>query len=135
MVQSRKQLLGQLGNVAEKNDADIIAGDFDIAACRERRNVKVSSIRETCEEMLLIPPPVRRMKKDCQKRNADMAAAQRDGRPFVDMRKKGGAAVLSANDSFEFDTCRHPARHLRRPSCSRSSMRTPSSMENASCSR
>ena len=42
--------------VAEKNDADIIAGDFNSAAHCERGKAKVSSIKEVWEEMLLIPP-------------------------------------------------------------------------------
>ena len=53
-----KQLLGQLGKVAvENNDADIIAGDFNSSAYRDRRKVGVSSIEETWEKTLLIPPP------------------------------------------------------------------------------
>ena len=51
------QLLGQLRNVAEKNGADIIAGDFNTSACCERGKAKVSSIVEAWEETLLIPPP------------------------------------------------------------------------------
>ena len=52
-----KQLLGQLRKVAVENDADIIAGDFKSSAYRDRGNSRVSSIEETWEKSLLIPPP------------------------------------------------------------------------------
>ena len=53
-----KQLSGQLRKVAvENNDADIIAGDFNSSAYRDRGKVGVSSIEETWEKTLLIPPP------------------------------------------------------------------------------
>ena len=48
--------MGQLRRVIEKNVADIIAGDFNTATYRERGKAKVSSIEETWEETLLIPP-------------------------------------------------------------------------------
>ena len=40
-----------------ENDADIIAGDFNSSAYRDRGTVGVSSIEETWEKTLLIPPP------------------------------------------------------------------------------
>ena len=63
-----KQLLGQLGKVAEKKFADVMAGDFNSSACRERENAKMSSIKEVWEETLLIrPQDVGQMKEsgDC----------------------------------------------------------------------
>ena len=52
-----KQLLGQFRKVAVGNDADIIAGDFKSSARRDRGNSRVSSIEETWETTILIPPP------------------------------------------------------------------------------
>ena len=52
-----KQLLGQFRKVAVENDADIIAGDFKSSAYRDRGKAGVSSIQETWEKTLLIPPP------------------------------------------------------------------------------
>ena len=40
-----------------ENDADIIAGDFNSSAYRDRGTVGVSSIEEAWEKTLLIPPP------------------------------------------------------------------------------
>ena len=40
-----------------EKDADIIAGDFNSSACRDRGKAGVSSIEETWEKTLLIPPP------------------------------------------------------------------------------
>ena len=40
-----------------ENDADIIAGDFKSSAYRDRGKARVSSIEETWEKTLLIPPP------------------------------------------------------------------------------
>ena len=40
-----------------ENDADIIAGDFNSPANRNRGKARVSSIEETWEKTLLIPPP------------------------------------------------------------------------------
>ena len=51
-----KELLSQLKKGTEKNDADIIADDFNTSAYCERRMAKVSSTEETWEETLLIPP-------------------------------------------------------------------------------
>ena len=47
------QLLGQLRKVAEENDADIVAGDFDTSTCRERGKAKMSWIEEAWEKTLL----------------------------------------------------------------------------------
>ena len=51
-----KQLLDHLRKVAEKNLADIIAGDSNTAAYRERGKAKVSSTEDVWEETLLIRP-------------------------------------------------------------------------------
>ena len=40
-----------------EKDADIIAGDFNSSACRDRGKAGVSSIEETWETTLLILPP------------------------------------------------------------------------------
>ena len=40
-----------------ENDADIIAGDFNSSAYRDRGKAGVSSIEETWETTPLIPPP------------------------------------------------------------------------------
>ena len=45
-----EQFLDQLRQVAEINFADIIAGDFDTTAYRERGKAKMSSIGEVWEE-------------------------------------------------------------------------------------
>ena len=52
-----KQLLSQLSKVAEENDADIIAGDFNSSAYRERGRERRSSIDEAWSQTLLVPPP------------------------------------------------------------------------------
>ena len=52
-----KGLMGQLRKVAEENCADIMAGDFNSSAYRERGKAGVSFIEETWEETLLLPPP------------------------------------------------------------------------------
>ena len=41
----------------EKNDANIIAGDFDTSDFREREKAKMSPIEDKWEETILIPPP------------------------------------------------------------------------------
>ena len=41
-----KQLLGQLWKVTERNNADIIAGDFNTWAYRERGKAQMSSVEE-----------------------------------------------------------------------------------------
>ena len=51
-----KQQLGQLRKVAGKNHADVLAGDFHSSAFRDSGKFGVSSIEETWEETLLIPP-------------------------------------------------------------------------------
>ena len=43
------------------------------------------------------------MNKHCQKRNSDMASAQNDGRPLVDMRQRGSTAALTAPSSAVSD--------------------------------
>ena len=52
-----KQLLGQLRKVVVEHDADIMAGDFNSRACRDRGKVGVSLIEGTWEKTLLFPPP------------------------------------------------------------------------------
>ena len=52
-----KQLLDQLSKVTEGCDADIISNNFSSSAHRGRGEAGVSSIEETWEETLLIPPP------------------------------------------------------------------------------
>ena len=39
--------------VAEENDADVVAGDFDTSTCRECGKAKMSSIEEAWEKTLL----------------------------------------------------------------------------------
>ena len=53
-----KQLLGQISEVTERKDADIIGGDFNTSAFRKLGKAKVSSIEEAWEETLLIPDSV-----------------------------------------------------------------------------
>ena len=52
-----KQLLSQLWKVVEENDADIIAGDSNSSAYRERGREDRSSIDEAWSETLVVPPP------------------------------------------------------------------------------
>ena len=52
-----KQFLGQFRRITGRNDVDIIGGDFNISAHRERGQAMVSSIEEAWGEALLIPPP------------------------------------------------------------------------------
>ena len=52
-----KMLLCQTREIAESNDVDIIGGDFNTFACRERGTAKLSSIEEAWGETLLISPP------------------------------------------------------------------------------
>ena len=51
-----KGLPGQVRKVAEENCADIIAGDFNSSAYRERGKAGVSLIKGTWEETMLLPP-------------------------------------------------------------------------------
>ena len=53
-----EQLLSQLRENTERNDADtIVGGDFNTSTYRERGKAKVSSIKDAWEETLLTPPP------------------------------------------------------------------------------
>ena len=54
---SAKLLSAQFRKIAALNGVDVIEGDFDTCACRERGKAKLSSVEEAWMTTLLSPPP------------------------------------------------------------------------------